>query len=73
MDWDWNLIQPQCTGCGICADLCPDAAIRLTRAMAYPEGVPGKCMGCGICVTECPFAAIEVRPKPAADCVSQCG
>ncbi len=61
MDWAWNLVAKQCTGCGICADVCRYAAIRMTRDMAYPEGVVGQCVGCMVCVEQCPFAAIEVR------------
>ncbi len=61
MNWDWKLIANQCTGCGICADSCPHAALVMTREMPYPEAVAGKCTGCMVCVAECPFAAIEVR------------
>jgi ferredoxin len=60
MDWDWRLIQQECTGCGVCADVCDYAAILMTRAMAYPEPVDDQCTGCMVCVTECPFGAIEV-------------
>ncbi len=61
MAWQWNLIVQECTGCGICADVCPHEAIRMTCAMAYPESVPGKCVGCMMCVQECPFRAIAVN------------
>jgi ferredoxin len=61
MDWEWKLIQQECTGCGICADVCPYDAIAMTRQMAYPAAVPVKCVGCMICVEQCPFAAIEVH------------
>ena len=60
MDWKWKLISEECTGCGICADVCPHDAIRLTREMAYPEPVPLACVGCMDCLAQCPFAAIEV-------------
>jgi Pyruvate/2-oxoacid:ferredoxin oxidoreductase delta subunit len=66
MDWQWTLISQECTGCGICADLCPHAAIEMTREMAYPEPVPGQCVGCMICVAECPFTAIEVNDATSA-------
>jgi electron transfer flavoprotein alpha subunit len=66
MDWQWKLIQPDCTGCGICADVCSYDAIQMTREMAYPKPVPSACTGCMICVGQCPFDAIEVRESSAA-------
>jgi MinD superfamily P-loop ATPase len=50
-----------CTGCGICVDVCDEEAICLTRDMAYPETVEGKCNGCLTCYNECPFEAIEIK------------
>ena len=61
MVWQWNLIRGECTGCGICADVCPHDAIAMSRDMAYPEAVPLQCVGCGLCVEECPFDAIDLR------------
>ena len=61
MDWEWKLIKRECTGCGICADVCPHAAIEMTREMAYPEPALPKCEGCMVCIEECPFHAIEVH------------
>ena len=61
MDWEWKLLRQDCTGCGICADVCPHDAIRMTRQMAYPAPVLYRCVGCMDCVQQCPFAAIEVR------------
>jgi Pyruvate/2-oxoacid:ferredoxin oxidoreductase delta subunit len=63
MDWKWKLITQECTGCGICADVCPHDAINMTQEMAYPEPVPNQCVGCMICVEQCPFYAIEVEEK----------
>ncbi len=60
MDWNWQLIEENCTGCGICFDVCPEEAIEMDRQMAYPQPVEGKCIGCMACVQECPFDAIEV-------------
>ena len=61
MDWQWRLIQENCTGCGICADVCPHDAISMTRQMPYPEPRPDKCVGCMLCVEQCTFGAIEVK------------
>lgn len=61
MAWEWKLIIQNCPGCGICVDVCPEDAIKMTREMAYPEPVPGKCDGCLTCLEECPFDALEVE------------
>jgi Pyruvate/2-oxoacid:ferredoxin oxidoreductase delta subunit len=66
MDWDWKLIERECTGCGICADLCPHDAILMSREMACPEPVPSRCTGCMVCTEQCPFDAIEVKQVPSA-------
>ena len=61
MEWQWQLIQKECTGCGICADVCSWEAIEMTRDMAYPKPVRSKCTGCMECVEQCPVDAIEVE------------
>jgi ferredoxin len=64
--WEWNLIIENCTGCGICFDVCSYKAIKMFRDMAYPQSEPGKCEGCLTCIKECPFNAIEVKERLAA-------
>jgi len=61
MPWTWKLIQANCTGCGICADVCREEALFMPRNAAYPAPVPAKCTGCGTCVEECPFDAVELE------------
>jgi ferredoxin len=63
MDWLWQLQENSCTGCGICYDVCPEGAIKMTRDMALPEAIPNACTGCMVCVEACPFDAIEVKEK----------
>ena len=63
MNLEWRLIIQNCTGCGICCDVCPEEAIKMTRDMAYPEPIPGRCDGCLTCLEECPFDAIEIREE----------
>jgi ferredoxin len=60
MPWQWRFVEEQCIACGICADVCPQGAVRMTEQMAYPEAVDGRCTGCMICVTECPPQTIAV-------------
>ncbi len=60
MTWVWHLNMENCTGCGICLDVCPEEAIWMPRSSAYPESVEGKCVGCQECVDECPFEALDV-------------
>lgn len=60
MNWNWSLLRYNCTGCGICSDVCPEDAISQNRGMSYPEPVLGKCTGCMICLRQCPFDAIKV-------------
>lgn len=47
--------EDRCTLCGICAEACPVAAIKLNP---FPE-FKTKCFGCFTCVRECPEMAIE--------------
>jgi MinD superfamily P-loop ATPase len=61
MQWQWTLIEGNCPGCGICADVCSYGAIAMTREMAYPEPAAVACVGCMVCVEQCPFGAIEVK------------
>ncbi len=50
----------RCTVCGVCATLCPQAAITIDRERAKAPAVAREhCTGCGWCVGHCPKAAIE--------------
>ncbi len=46
-----------CTGCGLCADVCPRNAIIIKN---FAEIDPALCTGCGICVRECPVQALQL-------------
>lgn len=53
----------RCTGCGICAEVCPLDTIRMDQnrekaTIAYPED----CMTCFACEMNCPTEAIYVHP-----------
>lgn len=52
--------ETECTGCGICVDVCPHAVFRMEngRAALVDRDL---CMECGACAKNCPFSAISVR------------
>ena len=47
----------QCTGCGICIDICPAEAIVVVNGTAT---ISDDCAGCGVCVAECPNGALSL-------------
>ncbi|MBN1162962.1 MAG: 4Fe-4S binding protein [Candidatus Krumholzibacteriota bacterium] len=48
--------ESKCTGCGICADICPVGAVTVEGVAGINEAL---CTGCGACVAECPRGAIS--------------
>jgi adenylylsulfate reductase subunit B len=52
-----------CTGCSICADICPMDVIRMdengeTAIIKYKSD----CMACNVCSLDCPTQAITISP-----------
>lgn len=47
----------KCVGCGICEEVCPRGAIKVSEIAIIDEA---KCNLCGLCVRECPNQAIEI-------------
>jgi NADH-quinone oxidoreductase subunit F len=53
-------VLESCTGCTLCAQVCPAAAIE-NRPYTRHEIIDDRCTRCGMCLTACPEKAIEVR------------
>ena len=53
-----------CTGCGICATVCPTSCISIVESELNFNGVSSidrqRCTGCNICAIDCPWFAIEM-------------
>ncbi len=45
-----------CTGCGMCADLCPKSAVEMKEkehGFLFPK-IDDRCVNCGLCTASCP-------------------
>jgi NADH-quinone oxidoreductase subunit F len=52
-------VLDSCTGCTLCAQACPAAAIE-ARPYERHEIIDDRCTRCGMCMTACPEDAIEI-------------
>lgn len=55
-----KLRAENCTGCGMCADVCPHGVFTIEEKKARIVD-RDSCMECGACQRNCPFAVIEVK------------
>lgn len=59
-----------CTGCGACAQVCPEKCIEMSPdrdGFVYPRVFSEKCVSCGKCERVCPIEAKKAAPyKPVA-------
>jgi len=49
--------KENCTGCGVCIDVCPAEAIKIENDIA---AISDDCSECGVCVSECPNDALSL-------------
>ncbi len=65
MDLDQKLFvqvdQAKCTGCCICMEYCPTAAIYGETGLAHTIVHPEPCLHCGMCLTHCPQGAFHEK------------
>lgn len=53
-----EILEDECTGCGICEERCPSGAMEVVDEMAEVD--LDLCIGCGLCASGCPVDAIEL-------------
>lgn len=56
-------LEERCVGCGACAAVCPNAAIRISGGKARTDRAV--CTVCGACVSACPVSARELSGRVA--------
>ena len=58
--------QEKCTGCGLCANGCPEGALQVVDGKARLVG-DLLCDGLGACIGSCPENAISVEEREAEE------
>jgi heterodisulfide reductase subunit A len=50
-----------CSGCGVCAEICPFGAASLDAKTGKAQINPSQCKGCGLCVASCRSGALNLK------------
>lgn len=61
-----KVVKEKCTGCNMCADICPKGAIYYEtnqQGFSIPKVDYDKCVKCGLCVKKCPGLMENVYKK----------
>ena len=53
--------EEYCSGCRVCNELCPYAAVEYDEAKRRSHVIGAVCKACGCCVAACPSGAIKAR------------
>jgi len=63
----------RCKGCGLCVDVCPRGALRMSKDVNKAGHFcvqiedTDKCTGCGFCFLMCPDVAISITKTSSKD------
>lgn len=67
VNWSHNFYAvvetDKCTACGVCAEKCQIAAIKVDEHNGYSVINLERCIGCGNCVAACPSGALRLDKK----------
>lgn len=63
VDYDVELRQAWCKGCGLCAEFCPEDVFSQDELKNITVSHPERCIGCGWCTKLCPDFGITVKAK----------
>ncbi|MFH1788789.1 MAG: 4Fe-4S dicluster domain-containing protein [Candidatus Altiarchaeota archaeon] len=55
-----KIILEKCTGCGVCASICPVGVYEIKDGKSVPVNA-GECVVCRACENMCPEEAISVE------------
>jgi NAD-dependent dihydropyrimidine dehydrogenase PreA subunit len=59
------VVEEDCTGCAICAQVCPlDCFERMPASRTFDITHPERCVECGACFIQCPTGAVVNAHKP---------